>query len=69
MGLLDKLPGKKRDDDDRTPKTGEPDTSGTGELIGDPAYTGEYLPKEGAGGSPQGDAEEGDSGGSIDAAR
>ncbi len=73
MGLLDKLRGKKDDKDEKDekdePKAGMQEAPGGGELIVDPAYSGEYLPKEGVGGSPQGNAEEDDSGGSEGAVR
>ncbi len=69
MGLLDKLPGKKDKDEKEEPKSGMQEAPGGEELVVDSAYSGEYLPKEGVGGSPQGDADEDDSGGSEGAVR
>jgi len=65
MGLLDKI-RRKKDDDDK-PKTGKLAVSEGTDVLVDPADTGEYLPKEGAGGvAAESTAEKGESGGVDD---
>jgi hypothetical protein len=62
MGLLDKLRGKKDDGD--KPKTGKLAVKEGSDVLVDPAGTGDYLPKEGAGGvAAEDDLEMGKSGG------